>query len=120
MAGGNADNVRGAAFEVEVASGLTRSGETVRHVELNNVRTTKGSTEIDVQLVDGSTIEVKSGNLIKTQADTQQLQRQLAYRNENNLGGNHYVAVGGEISEDMKQFLDQNNIRVLDGARYMS
>lgn len=42
----------------------------------------------------------------------------MTYRNENGVSGNHYVAVGGEISDEAESFLSQNNIRILDESTY--
>ena len=116
LSAANADGIRGHAFEAQVAAGAVRHSDRDVVRVGQDVKSSRGSTEIDVQFADGSTVEVKSGPLVGDDID--QLRTQLMYRSENRLGGNHYVAVRGEISDDAQTFIDENNIRVLDEAEY--
>jgi hypothetical protein len=114
IAGGDTSGFRGHAYEAEIAADLERrSGQAVDRVG-TDVSSNAGSTELDVQLQDGSTIEVKAGDLESSSRNKGQIQRQLGYRNENNLGGDHYVAVKGDIEPEMKTYLEDNNVKIFD------
>jgi len=45
------------------------------------------------------------------QDDIDQLRTQIAYRQEEGLSGNHYVWTRGEISNDVGNYMETNNIR---------
>ena len=38
----------------------------------------------------------------------------MAYRRENGLSGNHYVYVQGEISDEAMNYINTNNIRIIN------
>lgn len=110
-------NFRGHAQEARVAAGFVRNSDRTVTKVSQRVSTRDGSTEIDIGFEDGSTVEVKSGDLAGA-GDIDQLRTQLRYRSENGQGGNHYVAVSGEIGDQAQNFMDTNNIRRIDPSEY--
>jgi hypothetical protein len=118
----NKANFKGAEFEARLAAAFKRSdGYSIKNLA-NEVKTNKGSTEIDIQLRSGSTIEAKAGSLKYAKGSreyrelTQQIQRQIAYRSENGLSGSHYIAVDGEMSDAVRSYLRNNDVNVLSGS----
>ncbi|WP_275738392.1 hypothetical protein [Halorhabdus sp. SVX81] len=92
---------------------LQRQGDDVVRVG-KNVKTADGPTEIDIQMKSGSTIEVKNGKLDSIKDIDEQIETQLMYRRENSLSGNHYIKAGGEITEEVRTWLEKKNVRILN------
>ncbi|WP_254762405.1 hypothetical protein [Natrinema marinum] len=120
--GGGKKNFRGAAAEADVAATIKRSNtrqivQLSRDISVDGV----GSSELDLVLRDGTTIEIKSGDLKldPTQKGVQQrrfnrLANQLTvhqqYRRANMQGGKGYVIIRGKTSKRVDQLISDRDL----------
>lgn len=110
LAGADRSNIKGAAFEAEVA--VSRGTSNVKAIGNNNPHT-RG--EIDIETTDGRVIETKSGDFSGVSvgdARYQELESQMAnYEQYTSVeGGSIEMVFRSEPSSDVKTLLDNRDI----------